>query len=103
MNHNSHKQNETSFPSDFKRWAAGDSKIFRLAFHTQIKSFSEGNENISFLADKNKNNWIIDSGSTSHLCNNKELFCELNFYNENNVIIANELSLKAHGSGKILL
>ena len=25
-----------------------------------------------------KNEWIVDSGATSHMCNNKELFVELN-------------------------
>ena len=45
----------------------------------------------------------MDSGSTSHLCNDKKLIWDLNLHNENNIIIANGLDLKAQRSGKILL
>ncbi|KAK4325723.1 hypothetical protein Pmani_003666 [Petrolisthes manimaculis] len=71
-----------------------------------------GNESVGLLAahamsacDKNvlANTWIVDSGATCHMCNNKELFVQYNDKDSVSVSLGDGHSLEALGSGKIIL
>ena len=48
-------------------------------------------------------NWIIDSGSSSHITYDENLFTDLNNTNKSQVIVANGNDLTAYGSGEIKL
>ncbi|KAK4327573.1 hypothetical protein Pmani_001980 [Petrolisthes manimaculis] len=72
----------------------------------------DGNESVGLLAahamsacDKNvlANTWIVDSGATCHMCNNKELFVQYNDKDSVSVSLGDGHSLEALGSGKIIL
>ncbi|KAK3888840.1 hypothetical protein Pcinc_007106 [Petrolisthes cinctipes] len=72
----------------------------------------DGNESVGLLAahamsacDKNvlDNTWIVDSGATCYMCNNKELFVQYNDKDSVSVSLGDGHSLEALGSGKIIL
>lgn len=64
---------------------------------SMIAFFTNGGETI-------KNDWYIDSGATIHICNNRELFDELN-ENELNreILVANNNKVKVRGLGSVKL
>jgi hypothetical protein len=62
-------------------------------------------QNIAFLSQFENNHndrWILDSGATQHMCNNKNLFTNLEPYNTT-ITIANNTSMAAIGRGEIKL
>ena len=59
-------------------------------------------KNLTFLTGKiDKNSWVIDSGSSSHICNNRQLFTELDDTKRSTVMVANGNTLKSLGSGTV--
>lgn len=58
----------------------------------------------SFLVEHEyKSAWIIDSGSSYHLCNDINLFIEIKTNNKNTVTIANRKILESQDIGTIKL
>lgn len=61
-------------------------------------------EDLAFLTKKpGKQNWILDSGSISHIANKKELFSIINNNDKSTVIIANGNKLKAYDSEEAVI
>lgn len=55
--------------------------------HWDMKTNANQIKDLTFLTEKRgKQNWILDSGSTSHISNNQELFSKIN-NNENSTVI----------------
>ena len=51
-----------------------------------------------------KNNWIIDSGATSHMCNDKIMFLNIEVFREpREVLVGDGSSVKVIGEGMINL
>jgi hypothetical protein len=62
-------------------------------------------QNIAFLSQSNNKHgdkWILDSGATQHMCNNKSLFTNIEPYNTT-ITIANNTSMSATGRGEVKL
>ena len=62
-------------------------------------------QSIAFLSQHQNNHhdrWILDSGATQHMCNNKSLFTHLEPYNTT-ITIANNTNMAAIGRGDIKL
>ena len=60
---------------------------------------------ISSIDDGNlvNNSWIVDSGATCHMCNDKHLFTEYSNAEHVNVALGNGYTLKGVGYGKVVL
>ena len=53
------------------------------------------------LTSKTTEDWLIDSGASSHMCNNKVLFSELEDITSIDVVLGDDHLLKATGVGKV--
>ena len=62
-------------------------------------------QNVAFLSQMNNKQsdiWILDSGATQHMCNNKELFVRIEPYNAT-ITTANNSKMFATGRGEVKL
>lgn len=50
-----------------------------------------------------RHGWVIDSGSTMHICNDKSFFFQLNMKRKGSISVANGNSVKIHGKGSVRL
>ena len=55
------------------------------------------------LTVKSSKEWIVDSGATTHMCNDKTLFTEMNAVNDVKVSLGDGRVLKAFGRGRVKL
>ncbi|KAI5725169.1 hypothetical protein M8J77_012034 [Diaphorina citri] len=55
-----------------------------------------GGDTALMVSETYKNQWIVDSGATSHMCRDRESFTEFTPCNNKEVIIGNGVSLKVY-------
>src|SRR5277367_5281162 len=51
--------------------------------------------------DWKKDEWILDSGATSHMCNDERKFCQLEKIADRSVVLPNKQSVKIEGTGDV--
>jgi hypothetical protein len=73
--------------------------------HNKHLTNQYSSQNIAFLSQANNkqcNTWILDSGATQHMCNNKDIFDNLNPYHTT-ITTANNTKMTATGRGDVKL
>jgi len=57
----------------------------------------------SFWDGHNGQQWVIDSGASTHVCRNRSLFSQINLKEETTVVVANGQSVKSKGIGTVIV
>ena len=79
----------------------------RIVHKSRIKAYRaeaevSSDESVTFVLEqvltaKSCKEWIVDSGATTHMCNDKTLFTEMNVVNDVKVSLGDGRVLKAFG------
>ena len=64
------------------------------------KKFFEMRDNVKMLTE---NDWIVDSGATSHMCKEKNLFSDLKRTSQNKIFLGDGRTITSEGIGKVNL
>lgn len=79
------------------------SKCFKLKNHNKRKDNKQETLLVSALSAFTSQDWVVDSGCTNHMCNNKELFSSMDINYSSLITVANSEKLECKGIGNISL
>jgi hypothetical protein len=66
-----------------------------------LVSNADDEENFLFSTGSVKNGWLLDSGATCHIANQKEMFCDLDLSHREKVNVADGKTIMSAGKGTI--
>ena len=99
-------KNQAKKKSTGKCWVCGQAGHYANKCHKRGKEVADSSRSMTKLAvldvkRLNKSTWYIDSGATSHMCNERRLFVRFEDCNEE-IILAGNKSIKAVGIGDVI-
>ena len=95
--------------SEAHRKSSKPGKPYKAAYKASLKQDDSSDENVTFIAQHalstslGVGGWIVDSGATTHMCNDKALFEELRNTESMRVTLGDGHVLEATGVGNVKL
>lgn len=80
-----------------------DDEMFAVNENKEIEEYQPSCYNALNNSSEPKDKWIIDSGATDHMCNNKKKFRKMNKSFSGNIKIANGSFIAIKGKGSVII